>query len=420
MSQSVPSALDEVLRHLTRNGLLADAQRSPQPHAADRIRFFTRAWLIGSALIGWNCDQAPSPTPGHALSASPSEAVPSAQAELGRSETGRVTLKTSTFQAGTEPGSWDRVPELEPTTFDVKLGEFAIDQFAYPNQVNTPPLLGQSQGTASRLCGEAGGRLCTELEWERACRGTDGSVFSTGTRFDCATRDCSTREKVFNMGRAPEWTASFFVEPSKLASSPVVKGAYSGENESSHRCARRAAPVQGSEKQMAFRCCYGAPNAAKVQEPTLGAPYSRYKLTGKELKALLEADERTKELSTDLTFFADPEATKTVLSRGPGDRQGFDFTVEPLIWRPVAGAEFLVVVAKSKRDTSFVLAYHRAANSTFKLASSFIMRGEPGPVVIAYSDSIRPRLHFSSCWGCPGETAKLLYRHPDKVIARQP
>ena len=48
------------------------------------------------------------------------------------------------------------------------------------------------------------------------------------------------------------------------------------------------------------------------------------------------------------------------------------------------------------------------------------MKNEPGPVALAYSDDIRPRLHFSSCWGCPGETGKILFRRPERVAIVQP
>jgi len=108
------------------------------------------------------------------------------------------------------------------------------------------------------------------------------------------------------------------------------------------------------------------------------------------------------------------------VARGPGDRQGFLFTVAPLLWRPVAGAEYLIVTARSGKDTSFVLAYYVLGKDDYKLASSFILKDEVGPVALAYSPSIRPRLHFSSCWGCPGETGKLLYRNPDTVAIVQP
>jgi hypothetical protein len=47
-------------------------------------------------------------------------------------------------------------------------------------------------------------------------------------------------------------------------------------------------------------------------------------------------------------------------------------------------------------------------------------------VAFAYDNYIRPRFHFSTCWGCPGasetssETGKLLFREPDEVVILQP
>jgi hypothetical protein len=66
------------------------------------------------------------------------------------------------------------------------------------------------------------------------------------------------------------------------------------------------------------------------------------------------------------------------------------------------------------------VAYHVLAEGKYRLASSFVMRDEPGPIVLAYNGMIRPRLHFSSCWGCAGETGRILYRDPDSVIILQP
>jgi hypothetical protein len=115
-----------------------------------------------------------------------------------------------------------------------------------------------------------------------------------------------------------------------------------------------------------------------------------------------------------------------VLSRGSGNTQGFSFTVLPLLYRPVAGSEFLAVVARSGEKTSFLVVFCALGDNKYRLASSYVMQGEPGPVALAYSRDIRPRFHFSTCWGCPehtklsGETGKVLFRPPDSVVALQP
>ncbi|MET0412888.1 MAG: hypothetical protein ABW217_16400, partial [Polyangiaceae bacterium] len=76
--------------------------------------------------------------------------------------------------------------------------------------------------------------------------------------------------------------------------------------------------------------------------------------------------------------------------------------------------------ARSGERTSFVATYHVVAPGQYRLAASFVMQDEPGPVVLGYNGYIRPRLHFSTCWGCPGETGKILYRDQDRVAILQP
>jgi hypothetical protein len=94
--------------------------------------------------------------------------------------------------------------------------------------------------------------------------------------------------------------------------------------------------------------------------------------------------------------------------------------VSALLWNPVAGAEFLVTTARSGENTSFVAAFYALGDERYRVAASFVMKNEPGPVALAYSDDIRPRLHFSTCWGCPGETGKILFRRPERVAIVQP
>ena len=82
-----------------------------------------------------------------------------------------VAIPGGTLRAGSTPGDPGRVPELEPKNQEVELGPFSIDRLPYPNDPGQPALLGQARDDARRLCAERGARLCTELEWERACKG---------------------------------------------------------------------------------------------------------------------------------------------------------------------------------------------------------------------------------------------------------
>jgi hypothetical protein len=215
-----------------------------------------------------------------------------------------------------------------------------------------------------------------------------------------------------------EWTASRFGEDSAAPGKPVVRGASVAMAPGERRCARRAAATSEAEPGRAFRCCYGAPNAAKVAEPAATKLFEEVDVTLAELKTLLEASEQTKELAPDVSFFKE-DAAATVLARGPGDTMGFSLTTRAVRWSPARGVRLLVIAGRSGKKTAFVVAYHLGVDPP-KLAGSFIMKNERGPVALAYAKSIRPRMHFSGCWGCPGETGKLLFRPKETVVLLQP
>ncbi len=278
-----------------------------------------------------------------------------------------------------------------------------------------------------RMCAERGARLCTELEWERACKGPENLTYSTGKtwnpRCEAEPTTCENAFEVLAMGTQLEWTSSEVVPP-RGESGPeghVVRGAAQSASGAERRCARRAVASELGEKaDIGFRCCHGAPNGAKLEEPTSTTVFRKVELSVPYLTRLLAENPRTAALAKDVVLFREPDAAQTVIARGPGDRMGFDFTVAPLEWSPSRGVRLLVVTGRSGAKTSFVLAYYVVGKDDYRLAASFVMQNEPGPVAIAYSESIRPRIHFSTCWGCPGETGKLLFRAPERVAILQP
>lgn len=365
---------------------------------------------------------------GSASATRASNAAPSArrpkQAPLAGEQ---IEIRGGAFQAGSVPGSKGRRPQLEPRRYEVELGPYQIDRLPYPNDPEKPPLTGVTRKQARKLCAGRGARLCTELEWERACKGPESDDYVSGKLWDprCAKkpRTCASGFDVVAMGAAlREWTASDVIPTTKDgASGAAVRGAAASAPSAAHRCASRNAvdPAKG-DKDLGFRCCKGAPNAAVIKEPKLGDIFKKTHLGVDRLQKLLASDPHTASIATKVKFFREPDAAHTVVARGPGDTMGFNFTVLPLLWHPVPGAEYLLVTARSGKDTSFVVAYYVLGKDSYKLASSFIMKDEPGPVALAYSDSIRPRAHFSTCWGCPGETGKVLFRDPDSVVILQP
>jgi hypothetical protein len=381
------------------------------------MRAFPLLFVAALALTA-SCKRTPDAEPAVSAATSSAKVGPAPSADPER----RITIPAGEFEAGVQPGRLQRVPEWEPVPERVRLGTYEIDASPYSNGAGQSPLLGASKDQAAFKCSERKGRLCTELEWEHACRGPDNTLFSGADEWrpECAdSMNCASAFGTLGMGVRLEWTASVSGENSFVPGDALIRGALKPGGADA-RCSRRRPLPKLDAAQVAFRCCYGPPNAARVREPEDGAVFEKVNLAASRLKALLAEDPITRELAADLKLFSDPEGPNTVISRGPGDRMGFDFTASQLIWRPTRGAEFLLVSGKSGKDLSFVLAYYLLGKDRYSLASSFILENEPGPVVFAYSPSIRPRLHFSSCWGCLGETGKVLFRAPDSVAILQP
>ncbi|HVW24701.1 MAG TPA: SUMF1/EgtB/PvdO family nonheme iron enzyme [Polyangiaceae bacterium] len=336
----------------------------------------------------------------------------------------RVEVPAGSFHAGSLPGEPGRHPDVEQRRSDVELGPFRVDRLPYPNDPHSPPRVGVTRDEATRLCEARDERLCTELEWERVCKGPASHLFPSGDTWNAACASgplgCAAGFDVLALGTLREWTASdvAFENGSRKA---AVRGASAKADAAAHRCAARGAENPDAKSDdLGFRCCKGPKNAAVVQEPHAGQTFAQASITPARLAELFKVDEKTAPLSKDLRFFKEPDSAETVVARGPGDRKGFLFTVAPLLWNPVPGAEFLVVTGRAGESTSFIAAFHVMGKDDYKLASSFIMENEVGPVALAYNGYIRPRIHWSTCWGCPGESGRILYRDPDEAVIVQP
>jgi hypothetical protein len=342
-------------------------------------------WLVGILVVA--CDRPsgqPVPGPGSGSRAQNGD-LPDEQ--ILHVPVGRAVL-------GSRPGDPGRDPRLEPVSYAQELGPFRVDRRVHSDASGKPKAVA-SPASASALCAQTSGRLCTEIEWERACRADLG----------------------FESSGAPEWTMSTTGKNSVSPDSPVIRGQKDSRSDPNQCARRQAAPASFAG---AFRCCYGAPNAPHLKEPTqsLSSPFQVQPLTRDDLRHLLEGDPTTQHLAKSANFFPD-EAVATVLERGSGDRKGFELTTRPVLWDPDAGVTFLVITGRAEPKTAFVVVYYHNTDPPI-LAGSFVMTNEKGPVALAYASSIRPRIHFSTCWGCPGETGKALFREPESVVLLQP
>jgi hypothetical protein len=336
-----------------------------------------------------------------------------------------VVVKGGTLHAGSLPGDEGRDPKLEPPGTEVALGPFEIDRLPYPNDPAAPPRTGVSRDDASRLCQERGERLCTELEWELACKGEDDDPYAAGDAWDPAcARDanaCASSLGVLAMGALREWTASDLLPSDRGEKArPAVRGAAPSAEPLDHRCAHRT----GSERteragDLGFRCCAGTPNAATVPAAKPGPIVRKVTLEAKQVAEMLGAVPQLASLQDGLRFYAEPDDVATVHKRGQrADLEGWTLTASPLVWNPVAGDEVLVLLARAKKD-AVVAAFWRLPGDRYRLASSMVFQDETGPFALAYHGSIREKLLWSSCWRCPGEQGAIVLREGKRVVVVQ-
>ncbi len=155
---------------------------------------------------------------------------------------------------------------------------FCIDKYEYPDRKGMIPKSSVSFYTASQLCSDEGRRLCTEKEWEKACKGPSGLKYPYGNVWDpskCNTQDksganrsiapsgsfpaCVSGYGAYDMsGNVMEWTSSVF--SAQDTADRVLKGGSFAKPDWASRCAYRynMLPTSSAYIEIGFRCCKGA------------------------------------------------------------------------------------------------------------------------------------------------------------------
>lgn len=161
-----------------------------------------------------------------------------------------------------DPGASSKEPVAEMA----QTQGFLIDAFEYPNLKGQAPTFDVTFDQAQKLCQEAGKRLCTADEWERACKGPQTDIYAYGNAFD--TEYCGGGvEEVYSSGAKPDCRSDFGVFDlsgsfREWTATPAKKGRYfvkGGEKGAAERGTRCAAAIDESEnyadKTLSFRCC---------------------------------------------------------------------------------------------------------------------------------------------------------------------
>ncbi len=216
----------------------------------------------------------------------------------GTPRAGMVWIPPGVLRAGSAPDEVPRVADAELPGVDVPLGGFYVDVLPWPNEADAIPTTNVTRQEAELLCEGKGKRLCTELEWERACKGPENLRYEYGAAYDARpcgagqAADVSARHpsgekpacrSAFGVremhGGAWEWTDSTWRRGPQRGETPlgVLRGGNDPSGELATRCAS-ARPVSpgGHTAAIGFRCCAGPRNEPEVQlEVHAGAAFEK-------------------------------------------------------------------------------------------------------------------------------------------------
>lgn len=185
-----------------------------------------------------------------------------AKAEGGCPE-GMKSVATGAFKMGTPPNDQMMAFDEKPLT-SVDVAGFCIDLFEYPNKRGTPPTAAVSWADAKRLCEGQGKRLCSEAEWEKACKGPGGARWPYGGAFDantCNTEDDSGDPRAlapsgrFSKCRSGYGVADLAGNVAEWTEEKVVKGGSYASSDYAVRCSARKQGGSSKNTEVGFRCC---------------------------------------------------------------------------------------------------------------------------------------------------------------------
>ncbi len=280
----------------------------------------------------------------------------SAPAPAATARPGMVYVPAGVLLAGTPVDRAPRIADEELPGTPVEMGAFYIDLLPFPDESGAIATTNVTREEAASLCAGKGKRLCTELEWERACKGPANTTYEDGDDFHAATCGLGATAELsakrptgeqaacvsgFGVreqhGGAWEWTDLPWGRGGRKDLG-VLKGGNATAGELAGRCANSLARAPTTKSPaMGFRCCAGPRNEAKMDLVV-------------KVGAALERSMKTAELAAPWLPFA--RATWHPRSADETDAAAaapFAF-VHAFVWHPV-GNETLVVASGCARDT---------------------------------------------------------------------
>lgn len=327
-----------------------------------------------------------------------------------------IAVPGTTFRAGSMTGMAGRDPASEMDLVEIVLTGYSIDRYPYPNEKGSPPRTGVTLDEARSLCEAGGKRLCTELEWEAACKGPAGAVYPYGDEYEAQRYGRGMDPLASGYGPAGfggqlEWTDSEYRLPENpMPRGQVVRGASPEAGAVGRRCASRGYRMADkSSSLVAFRCCSGPRNGAEVVLEPLKKPFQEVKdMAETKFVELVRAIPELEQVHSDPGMFGESDLSYVLLRRNIDPRKsypGYVFTTNPMWWHPVRGEELLAFTGYSGVD-SFIVGLYHLGGGRFKHAASMVLLGKgaityktPVPVILV-SGVDRDVLNWGPCWNC--------------------
>ena len=305
-----------------------------------------------------------------------------------------IWIPAGSLVAGTLKDRTPRIADEELAGESIELAGFYIDEFAYPNEVGAIPKTGMNRDEATGLCAGHDKRLCTELEWEHACKGTGNTTYEYGETYraaECVMGQsgrlapsglrvaCRSTFGVHDMHGGPwEWTASTW----RRGPGPrygVARGGNSDAGELVGRCANAMAVTPVTRRpDLGVRCCAGEANRAEIKlNVTRGKPLESRRY--------------------DHAFAA--RVAQTIKANAPPELAGDPpFRVDRIWnWHPVGNEELLVVAGCVKRSP------HSECGAAILREGSGGDSGSEGPIFVGFASSgwwmsvVRPTTSGAIC-----------------------
>ncbi len=349
---------------------------------------------------------APVPEPSAKAALTPHNATPLARGL-------EIAIPAGSVRTGSATGAKYRDPSQEADEVAVALRAFKIDALPYPNDPSQRVRGDVNRREANALCEAEGKRLCSELEWERACKGDENLVYPARSEgFDPARckADLSVCRSGFDvaamgaLGR--EWTGSNVTRGlGDGLRTAVVRGAGPGAKPSQHRCAARdAATPDSKSSSLLFRCCRGERPTATYPEEPESPRFVEKTWPRDKVLAVLKSIPALQDTAEIFRLFSAREVDQGLESAHTSRTRMAPWIATPsmFLWSPVHGEQVWVLSGDTPRGAQLLVIYPLPGES-YALIGTFETAQEHAPFVIGYKPDAPKELLFSTCWGCGGE-----------------